>query len=112
MNERGTALIEMIVAGFLVMAVTLPTLHAVVRLADGHARVAAAADDHATWFARHGTSLHDDRQDILTTVTVEGDHVTARSTVSVELIAIGGATVQVSVSEEATARASPYRSDR
>lgn len=111
MNDRGTALIEMLIAGFLAVMVMLPTVHAVVELSDARARASAAAIDEAVWFARHGAS-REWQGDGRTSMVVDGDIVEVTVSVDVPVVSVGGARVTMTVTERATAAISPYRSSR
>ena len=53
-REAGTALIEMVMLGFAIVVIVVPTVTAVVGLADARARASTIAHDTAVAIARHG----------------------------------------------------------
>lgn len=110
-GDSGTALLELIVIGFAVTAIALSTLVAVLRLSEAQGRAHAIASEAALWHARHGTdppgleagAVGIERSDGIVTVT-------ARE--SVHLIDVAGIRVGFTVTEQASAMVSLYRSDR
>lgn len=110
MSERGTALIETIVAGFLVLVVVLPLASVIVRIADAQGTAAASAHDAASWVARHGATggARWDRGGL--DIDIVGDEVVAVATVDVSVLSILGMDMSITVRERATVVISPYRS--
>ena len=111
-DERGTALIEMLVLGFAVVLIVLPVLVTVARIIDANAVVSSAARDSATWLARHGTirPVTGEGVAVETSATSDIAHATARATVT--LVAVGGMKIERQVVASYDAPVSPYRSDR
>jgi hypothetical protein len=111
-GQRGTALIEIILLGFAIAALAIPTILTASALATAKGEAQSIAIDAAAWYARHGTLL-DRSGDAVDLTVVEGpDIIIARAVVEVEVLGIGGTSVNVSVDGTATAPVSPYRSDR
>ena len=110
-GERGTALIEVTVVGFAVVAVVLPVLLAVLALAEAEARTTTAATDAATWVARHGTDPPDDPS-IELEVAVYSDMVVVRASSPVELIGVEFTRARATIEHRVEASVSPYRSNR
>lgn len=110
-SEGGTALIEMVVVGFAAVVLLVPTITAVVRLADAHGLVSGVAHDGAAWYARHGEHLGIQQAGVDAIYVVGDGSVEVTATTSVELVSLLGARVTVRVSDRATAAISPFRSD-
>jgi hypothetical protein len=109
--ERGTALIEVMVIGFAVVAVVLPVLLAVLQLSEAEVRATTAATDVATWMARHGAVPPDDPA-IDVQVAVGTDTVVVRARAPVRVFGVEFTTVEATVERLMEASVSPYRSDR
>lgn len=110
-RQRGTALIEMVVVGFVVVLITLPVLLTVVRMADASDVAAAEARSVAEWVARHG-ALPSEPMSGDVRVDADGTTVTVSSTIRVDVVAIGGARVGTDVSATYAVPIAPFRSDR
>ena len=109
-SEVGTALIEMVVVGFVAVVLLVPTIAAAVRLADAHGVVSGTASDAATWYARHGEHLDVNADGVDTSYLVSDGSVEVIATTRVEVVSVLGARITVGVSDRATAAVSPYRS--
>lgn len=109
--ERGTALIEVAVVGFAVVALVVPVLLAVLSLAEADVRATTAATDVATWVARHGAMPPED-ETIELSVTMLDDRVVVRARVPVQILGVEFTTVETTVEQRVEASVSPYRSDR
>lgn len=110
-GESGTSMIETIVVGFTVVLVTLPILLSVVRLSEASDTANSEARAVAMWVARHGVLPGADQVGDVE-VSIDDGVVHARSTVQVELVAIGGTGVGTSVSASFSMPISQYRSNR
>lgn len=111
-DSAGTALIEVIVIGFVAMAVMVPTLLTVGALADARGDMAVAATDAASWYARHGRELDLPDDGTIVVYVVEGDAIVATASTEVTVVDVLGRTVAVTITEQARAAISPYRSSR
>lgn len=110
--QRGTALIEVILLGFAIVAVAIPTITSASVLAAAKGEAQTAAIDAAAWYARHG-SLPDQSDDGVDLIVLSGqDDIVVRAVVEVTVLGIGGARVSMSLDGTARAPVSPYRSDR
>ena len=110
-SERGTSLIEVVVLGFAILALVLPTVLAAARLSEASTVALEEARGVATWVARHGTQpVEAHRADI--TVDVIDGVVHASASIEVQLISVGGAAVGTTVTSSFAMPISPYRSDR
>ncbi len=110
-NERGTSLIEMLILGFAILAMVLPTVLAVARLSEASAVAHEDARGVATWVARHGTppqQIH--RSDI--TIDVSDGVVHVSASIAVDLISVAGSNVGTTVTSSFSMPISPYRSNR
>lgn len=110
-DSRGTALIEMIVVGFVVALITLPVLLTVVRMADASDVAGAEARSVAEWVARHGVMPSQPMSGDVH-VDSDGSTVTVSSTIRVDVLAIGGTKIGTDVSATYAIPIAPYRSDR
>ena len=110
-TQRGTALVETVIIAFAIVAVAIPVLVAVVRLASARSAVTTEAADVASWTARHG-SVPDVIDGLVVEVDTDGHTVRVVVSTEVELLGIGGASVRITVSEEAAATISRFRSNR
>lgn len=111
-NERGTALLEMVVLGFAIVALALPLFLAVGVLSEARARADAAASDAARWVARHGGLPPEDWVDVEVTIVQTADVVTVRASTAVQMLGVEFTTVTASVEVSRSAWVSPYRSGR
>ncbi len=111
-DSAGTALIEVIVIGFVALAVMVPTLLTVGALADAKGDMSVAATDAASWYARHGLELHAPDDATIVTYDIDGEAVVATATIDVTLIDVMGRSVSVTITEQARAAISPYRSSQ
>ena len=110
-GERGTVLIEMVVLGFAVLAMVLPTILTAARLSEASAVAGEEARGVATWVARHGSAPDTEhRSDISVEVIDDVVHVSA--SISVDLITVGGSSVGTTVTSRFAMPISPYRSGR
>lgn len=110
MRERGTAMIEMIVFGFVAVALIVPTVTTIVRLCDAHAIAGVAAHDGASWYARHGRPAPDDRSTVDVEYVADGDSIEATAVIDVSVVDVAGLSMTLTVVERAVAPISPYRS--
>jgi hypothetical protein len=104
-------MIETVVIGFTVVAVTLPIMLMATRMTEASDIAAGDARTAAVWYARHG-ELPDDESRSSMSVDVEDGVVRVSTAVQVDLIAIGGSKVQTTVSGYFEMPISPYRSNR
>ncbi len=111
-NSAGTALIEVVVVGFVAVAVMVPTLLAVGALADATGDMSVTATEAASWYARHGQELDPPDGATIVTYELDGDAVVATASTEVTLVDVMGRRVAVTITERARAAISPYRSDR
>jgi hypothetical protein len=109
-SEIGTALIEMVVVGFVSVALLIPVITASVRLADAHGLVSTAAHDGATWYARHGEQPPAASADVEATYVLDDHRVEVMATTTVEVMSVFGAQITVRVTDRAVAPVSPFRS--
>ncbi|MGI9585084.1 MAG: hypothetical protein ACR2N7_05785 [Acidimicrobiia bacterium] len=109
-DERGTALIEMVVIGSATLLMVLPILVGVARLADEATDVHTAAVDAAAWVARHGVLPAESDGNVRLSVAVEGADVRVVAESDVALFGVGGATVSVHVTRGVVVPISRYRS--
>ena len=110
-HERGTALIEVAVVGFAVVAMVLPALLAVLHLSQAETRVATAATDTATWIARHGF-VPDAEDGLDVEVRMDSDAVVVRVRAPVRMLGVRLTTVEATVERSMNVAISPYRSNR
>lgn len=110
-NQRGTALIEIVVIGFAVVLMVLPVISTVAQLSDAQAVVHGSARDGAVWVARHG-GQPPRVQGVEITMVEEIDRVEVTATKTVELIGVGGAVVTRTVRSTVEVAVSDYRSSR
>jgi hypothetical protein len=110
-NERGTALLEVIVVGFAVILMVLPVISTVAKLTEATTTVHAAARDGAVWVARHGGEppVVDG---IVVSIVESGNEVEVVAAKEVTLIGVAGATVVRTVRSRVTVPISEYRSTR
>jgi len=111
-DERGTALLEMVVLGFAVVALAVPLFLSVAAFSDARARADLTATDAALWIARHGTMPPEEWNDVDLTVEQAGDVVAVRATTTVQMLGVEFASVSATVGIDRTAWMSPYRSGR
>lgn len=111
-DSAGTALIEVIVIGFVAMAVMVPTLLTVGALADAKGDMSVAATQAASWHARHGGELGSPDDGTIVRYSVDGDAIVAVASIDVTLVDLMGRKVVVTIAEQARATISPYRSGR
>lgn len=111
-NDRGTALIEMLVLGFAVVLVVLPVLVTVARVIDANAVVSSEARDSASWLARHGVEKPGAASGVSVESSVTGGVAHATATANVTLVGVGGVHIDRTVVASYDAPLSPYRSDR
>ena len=110
-NERGTSLIEVVVLGFAILALVLPTVLAAARLSEASAVALEEARGVATWVARHGTQPEQAHRADITVDVIDGV-VHASASIEVQLVSVGGAGVGTTVTSRFAMPISPYRSDR
>jgi len=111
-NESGTALLEMVVLGFAIVALALPLFLAVGVLSDARVRADVAASDAALWIARHGGMPPEDWADVEVAIVRTADVVTVRASIAVQMLGVEFTTVTASVDVSRSAWVSPYRSGR
>jgi hypothetical protein len=104
-------MIETVVIGFTVVAVTLPIMLMVTRMTEASDIAAGDARTAAVWFARHGELPGNGSQSSMDVEVVDGV-VRVSTAVEVDLIAIGGSKVKTTVSGYFEMPISPYRSNR
>ncbi len=110
MNEqRGTALLEIIVVGFAVVMMVLPVVSTVARLTEANATVHATARDTAVWVARHGADPPA-VEGVGISVFTSGRSVEVVATQEVVLVGVGGATISRTVRSRVIVPVSQYRS--
>jgi uncharacterized lipoprotein YbaY len=110
--QRGTALVEIILLGFAIVALAIPTVVSASALAAAKGEAQTAAIDAAAWYARHG-SLPDRSDDGVDLTVVAGrDDIVVHAVVEVTVLGIGGGGVTLSLDGTARAPVSPYRSNR
>jgi hypothetical protein len=109
-DERGTALIEMLVLGSAVLLMVLPILVAAAHLADAANDVHATAVDAASWVARHGVLPVESDGSIALSVELDGAEVQVVAESDVTLFGVAGADVSVHVTRSVVVPVSPYRS--
>lgn len=110
-DERGTALLEVIVLGFAVVMLVLPIIMTVARITEAQSLVHSAARDGALWVARHGGDPP--AVDGIELHTVAGSNVIeVVATDEVDLIGVGGTTLARTVSATVEVPISAYRSRR
>lgn len=108
-NQRGIALLEVIVVGFAVLLMVLPAISTVAKLADASAVVNSAARDAAVWVARHGGEppMVDD---VELSVAMHGGEVEVTASRDVVLVGVGGSDVVRTVHSRVQVTVSDYRS--
>ena len=111
-RDRGTALIEVIVIGFAVVAMAIPALLAVLHLSEAEVRATTTATDTATWVARHGVMPAATDADVDLDVRMERDVVVVRVRAPVRVLGVRLTTVEATVERSREAAISPYRSNR
>lgn len=111
-GQRGTALIEIILLGFAIVALAIPTILSVSALAAAKGEAQTAAIDAAAWYARHGSLPDRSNDEIDLTLTTTDNDIVVHAVVEVTILGIGGARVVMSLGGTAKAPVSPYRSDR
>ncbi|MEZ5175926.1 MAG: hypothetical protein R2823_06940 [Acidimicrobiia bacterium] len=109
--DRGIVMIEMVVVGFAVLALVLPTIVLTARMVEASDIATGEARSAALWYARHGALPGSDHDSELT-VQRNGDEVRVVATVRVELLSVGGTGVSTTVSGSFAMPISPYRSGR
>ncbi|MCB1246171.1 MAG: hypothetical protein KDB69_02770, partial [Acidimicrobiia bacterium] len=92
-HDAGIVLIEMLVVGFGVVLLVFPILLTIARLTEATGRASDEARTAAEWVARHGSEPPADGSSVLT-ITVDGDVVVVTATKSVELVGVGGLSVE------------------
>lgn len=108
-NEKGTALLEIIVVGFAVVLLVLPVITTVARLTEANATVNAAARDSAVWVARHGGAPPQaDGVDL--SIVETRDAVEVVATMEVDLVGVGGTTIARTVRSRVTVPVGVFRS--
>lgn len=112
MNERGTALIEMLVLAFAVALVVIPAFTAVGRIMEARVAVDDAAHDVGVWVARHGAAHPGTHDDVEVDVQRTPDSVEVTAVRRVDLAGIGSATVGMTIRSTVRVPVSPYRSGR
>ena len=116
MTDRGSALIETLVLGFVAVMLVLQAAIAAARIQTAGEEATEVAQIAATWAARHGS--HDGAEqlalDLLpdATVEVKGGPDRIRVTVVTEVALVGpsGSPLAREVVGRASVRISPYRS--
>jgi hypothetical protein len=110
-NERGTSLIEIMVLGFAVLAMVLPTVLTVARLSEASAIAGEDARGVAMWVARHGSAPDREHRSDITIEVVDGVvHVSA--SIDIDLVSMGGSGVGTTITSSFAMPISPYRSGR
>jgi hypothetical protein len=110
-DDRGTSLIEMVVLGFAILSIVLPTVLMTARMSEASSVALEEARGVATWVARHGTPPDQEHRADITIDVIDGVvHVSA--SIGVELVSIGGADLGTTVTSRFAMPISPYRSDR
>ena len=110
-DERATALIEVIVVGFAVVSMAIPTLLVVLHLSQAETHASIVATDTATWIARHG-SVPETTDDVDLDIRVDRDGVVVRVRAPVRILGVRLTTVEAMVERSMDVAISPYRSDR
>jgi len=110
-NERGTALIEMLVLSFALALVVIPSFAAVARIVDARVAVDDVAHDVAVWEARHG-ARYPGADGIEVQVRRTRDAVAVIAAKRVDIIGIGSTGLGITVRSAVEVPVSPYRSDR
>ena len=109
--ENGTSLIEILVLGFAILAIVLPTVLTAARLSEASAVAQNEARGVATWVARHGMAPDTDHRSDITINVIDGVvHVSA--SIAVDLVSLAGADVGTTVTSRFEMPISPYRSGR
>jgi len=111
-NDRGTAMLELLVLGFAVVALFLPALLAVTRLAGARGTADTVAVDAAEWYARHGRLPPMLSEEVDLSIAEAAGDVQVRATVEVAVIDVGGVSITFPVTSVADVPISPYRSGR
>jgi hypothetical protein len=110
-SERGTSLIEILILGFAIVAMVLPTVLTAARLSEASAIAGEDARGVAVWVARHGRMPDTDHRSDIEVEVVDGVvHVTA--SIAVDLVSLGGADVGTTITSRFAMPISPYRSGR
>jgi hypothetical protein len=102
----------MVVLGFAILALVIPVVASVGKLAEAKGQVDTSAADVASWYARHGAVPDDIHDQITIEVDGNAEQVRVEALTVVTLVAVGGLRVEMAVRSEAIAPVSPYRSDR
>ena len=104
-------MIEVVVVGFAVAALAIPSLVAVLHFSEARVRAVTEATDTATWVARHG-SPPDGDPEVQIDVVVDGSVVVVEAAVPVTVLGIEFTTVRATIERRTKAPISPYRSGR
>lgn len=104
-------MIETVVIGFAVVAVTLPIMLMATRMVEASDIASNDARTAAVWFARHGEMPQSESRSNMQ-VDIDDGVVRVSTAIDVDLIAIGGSTIQTTVSGYFEMPISPYRSNR
>lgn len=108
-QQRGTALLEIIIVGFAVVLMVLPVVSTVARLTEANSTVHATARDAAVWIARHGADPPD-VDGVGVSVFSSGRYVEVVATQEVVLVGIFGADISRTVQSKIRVPVSQYRS--
>ena len=117
-RQGGSALLETVVVGFVVLIVVSQTLVTLGRLESAGLAADEAARHAAAWAARHGDLESAERiadgllPDAQVTVSRAGDEVVVQVALDVPLLGPDGSPLTRTVSGRAAAMISPYRSRR
>jgi hypothetical protein len=110
-DDRGTSLIEIVVLGFAILSLVLPTVLMTARMSEASSVVLEEARGVATWVARHGAPPDQDHRSDIAIDVIDGVvHVSA--SIEVELVSIGGRGLGTTVTSNFAMPISPYRSNR
>ena len=110
-DDRGTSIIEIVVLGFAVLAMVLPTVLMTARMSEASSVALEEARGVATWVARHGSPPDQDHRSEITINVVDGVvHVSAA--IEIAIVSIGGADLGTTVTSSFAIPISPYRSNR
>ena len=108
-EQRGTALLEIIVVGFAVVLMVLPVVSMVARLTEANAVVHSTARDAAIWVARHGGDPSG-TDTVQVTVSRTAESVEVVATMEVVLVGVGGTDITRTVRSTVEVPVSRYRS--
>ena len=104
-------MLEIVIVGFVVLAIAMPTLVTIMKLADARGDVASVATNAAGWYARHGQRLPEHDGSIELTYSREADQVTVVASTTVSVVSVFGRSVDIPVAHRSATIVSPFRSD-